>query len=389
MNGVVLQCGGPTAVLNTTLSAMIGAWQRQPAHGRLYGARLGLQGLVWGGWADLTGLSPADLARLAGQPGAALGSGRYRLGDHETPAVLHNLRDYGVGVALFIGGNGTMGAAQRVQQTADAAGVPLRTVGAPKTIDNDLVGTEVAPGYPSAARFIAHTVRDVALDLHAMSNFDDVTVVEVMGRHTGWLAAASALARTAAGGAPHLILLPEVAVDEAALVAEIARVQGEKGACLIVAAEGVRDGEGVFLAEKESPAVRDARGQRVLSYSPGAAAHIARLVQTELGLRCRQVRIDVVQRTNGSLAAPLDRTLAAQVGAAAVEAAWSGVSGVMLGLVRQGGGWAPQPVPFAQVAGRERPLPSAFIAAPFGVSTACVDALAPLAAPLPPAALLW
>lgn len=389
MNGVVLQCGGPTAVLNATLSAMIARWRQQPGHGRLYGARLGLQGLAWGDWVDLTDTPAAGLARLAEQPGAALGSGRYRLGDGETPAVLRRLRERGVEIALFIGGNGTMGAAQRIQQTADAAGLPLRTVGAPKTIDNDLAGTEVAPGYCSAARFIAQTVRDVALDLHAMSNFDDVTVVEVMGRHTGWLAAAAALARGRAGGPPHLILLPEAPVDEGALAAEIARVAGEQGTCLVVAAEGVRDRAGDFLAEKESPAVRDARGQRVLSYSPGAAAHIARLVQRELGLRCRQVRLDVVQRANSSLAAPLDRTLAAQVGAAAVAAAWAGASGVMLGLVRQGGNWATQPVPFTEVAGRERPLPAEYIAAPFGVSAACVAALAPLVAPLPPAALLW
>jgi 6-phosphofructokinase 1 len=330
-----------------------------------------------------------DLARLAEQPGAALGSGRHRLDEGETLAVLRHLREHGVVIALFIGGNGTMGAAQRIRQAADAAGLPLRTVGAPKTIDNDLAGTEVAPGHLSAARFIAQTVRDVALDLHAMSNFDDVTVVEVMGRHTGWLAAASALARAEAGGPLHLILLPEVPVDEDALVAEIARVQSEKGTCLLVAAEGVRDLAGDFLAEKEAPAVRDARGQRVLSYSPGVAARVARLVQTELGLRCRQVRLDVTQRCNSSLAAPLDRALAAQVGAAAVDAAFAGASGVMLGLVREEGGWATQPVPFAEVAGHERPLPAEFIAAPFGVTAAYVAALAPLVAPLPQRAILW
>jgi 6-phosphofructokinase 1 len=391
MNGLVLQCGGPTAVLNTTLSATVARWQQQPGHGRLFGARLGLQGLVRGDWVDLTDLPAAVLARLAEQPGAALGSGRYRLDDRETPAVLRHLSECGVGITLFIGGNGTMGAAQRIQQAADAAGVPLRTVGAPKTIDNDLAGTDVAPGYPSAARFVAQTVRDVALDLHAMSNFDDVTVVEVMGRHTGWLAAAAALARGGAGAPPHLILLPEVPVDEGALVAEIARVQ-QQGNCLLVAAEGVRDRGDTFLAEKESPAVRDARGQRVLSYSPGVAARVARLVQGELGLRCRQVRLDVAQRTNSSLAAPLDRALAAQVGAAAVAAAFAGASGVMLGLARHEsprGGWATQPVPFAAVAGHERPLPAHFIAPRFNVTQSCVDALSSLVAPLPGPLLLW
>ena len=212
-----------------------------------------------------------------------------------------------------------MAAAARLEATANAAGYPVQVLGIPKTIDNDLAGTDVTPGYGSAARYIAHTTQECGLDLRAMRHFDEIVVIEVMGRHAGWLAAASALARQQPGDPPHLILLPEVPVAIDPVLARIEGVFAQRGICLVVAAEGVQDPQGRYWAELLGNAGLDASGQRNLSMAAGAAPYLAQHVQQELGRRCRQVRLNTAQRGSRYLASPLDRTLAWQVGAAAAD----------------------------------------------------------------------
>lgn len=368
VNVLILQCGGPTPVVNASLAAAIAACQTHRAVGQIWGARLGLQGLVQGDWVELTGLPATALERLSRQPGAALGSGRYRLREEELPAAFAHLAKRRIGVLLLLGGNGTMAAAHRLERHGVASGYkvdgqPLRVVGIPKTVDNDLAGTEVAPGYGSAARFIAQTVRDISLDLYAMRNFDDVAVLEVMGRHAGWLAAAAALARSHPDDAPHLILVPERPLDEEAFLTAVAAVHRRHDICLVVAAEGLRDSAGQFLAEKFQKAEVDASGQRMLGLAAGVAPYLAHLVRSRLGLLCRQQRPDTIQRSCRALAHETDRQLAVLVGRAGVEAALAGVSGHMVGLRHTPGGWETAPVPFAQVVGQERLLPASFLAA--------------------------
>lgn len=384
MNILVLQCGGPTPVINATLAAVIAAAQAHPAIDQSWGSRLGWQGLVQDDWIDLTHCGAATVNQLRTQPGAALGSGRFPLADDALPAALSHLATHQVGGLLPIGGNGTMTAAQKLLRYAEeagytVAGLPLRIVGIPKTVDNDLVGVDASPGYASAARMIAQTTRDLGLDLYAMRNFDDVAVLEVMGRHVGWLAAASALARHQPGDPPHLILLPELPLDEDDFLQTVQRIHQREGICLVIASEGVRDREGRFLAEKLGASERDALGQRMLGLAPGVAPYLASLVRQRLGVRCRQLRPDLIQRSSSALASPVDRELAIQVGEAAVAGITQGLTNVMIGLVREGRQWRTTPVPFAAIIGQERTLPAPYWAdCHYDVTAAFLDYLRPL-----------
>ena len=260
----------------------------------------------------------------------------------------------------------------------------------PKTIDNDLAGCTVTPGYGSTARYIAHTVQEIGLDLRAMRGFDQVAVVEVMGRHSGWLAAASALARTQEGDPPHLILLPETPVAIDSVLARVGKVFGDRHLCVIVVAEGVHDAAGVYWAEMLGSAGWDASGQRVFSMSAGASAFLVQQVQERLGLRCRQVKLNTAQRATRLLASPLDRELAALVGRAAVEAAVQGLSGVLPALHLEEGAWRTAIAPLAGATGRERKLPPGYFdAETYDVTDACRQYIAPLLGDGPPAPLLW
>lgn len=384
MNAIVLQCGGPTAVVNASLAAVVAASQTIPQFERLWGVRLGLEGLVAGDWVELTTLSSATLAQLRTQPGAALGGGRFFLADDHLPGVLAQLAERRIQVAYLIGGNGTMSAAQKLLSAARKSGsavtgTPLQVIGIPKTVDNDLAGTDMAPGYASAARWIAQTVRDIGLDLRAMRTFDDVAVLEVMGRHAGWLAAAAALARQEADDPPHLLLLPEVVFDEERFLRAVEEVHGRKGVCLVVASEGIRDEQGGFVAEKLGQTEADASGQKFLGLAPGVAPYLADLIRRRLQIRCRHLRPDTIQRSSSALVSAVDRDLAERVGRAAVAAALAGQTGVMMGLVRNQTGWDVQPVPFGDVIGRERLLPVEFRSpGGWGVSQAFLTYARPL-----------
>ncbi len=288
---------------------------------------------------------------------------------------------------LLIGGNGTMAAAHRIALAAP----DIRVVGVPKTVDNDLAGTYVAPGYPSAARYVAESVRDVGLDLRAMATFEDVVIFELMGRHAGWLAAASALARVAPEDPPHIILLPEAPVDEALLIERVRAIHAEKRICLVATAEGACDLNGTFFAEKMGSGGQDDRGQRVFSMGAGVAAWLAQLIQQQLGLRCRQVRPNTLQRaTSAQAVAEVDRTIARMAGAAAALASLEGDTDVMAGIVHAGADWGTQLMPLSSVIGRTVTVPPAMIAADgLDVTPAFADYAAPLIGRMPPAPVLW
>jgi 6-phosphofructokinase 1 len=266
----------------------------------------------------------------------------------------------------------------------------LQVIGVPKTIDNDLAGCDVTPGFGSAARYIAHTTQEIGLDLRAMRGFDQVAVVEVMGRHVGWLAAAAALARHEAGEPPHLILLPEEPVASSEVLQRIAAVVAQEQICTVVVAEGVRERDGTYWAELVDGAAYDASGQRVFSMSAGASAYLVREVQGRLGLRCRQIKLNTAQRSTRLLASPVDWELARMAGTAAVAAWASGASGVLPVLVQREGAWGTELRELQTVIGRERRLPPEYIDGPnYDVTEACRQYIAPLLGELPPRPLLW
>ncbi len=390
MNTLIAQCGGPTPVINTTLAALIAAWQALPGGGRLWGARHGLGGLVSGDWVDLTATPAAQLARLAQQPAAALGGSRYRPTDAELTALMPRLLDAQIDALCLIGGNGTMAAVGKLAATAAAHAAPLRVIGIPKTIDNDLPGCDVTPGYASAARYLAITAQEIGLDLRAMAGFDQVAIIEAMGRHTGWLTAATALARHAADDPPHILLFPEAPLAPDDLLAAIDRAYAAHGICVIAAAEGVATHDGRYYAEMGGAANQDPSGQRVFSMAAGVSAALAQMVQQTLGLRCRQLRLNTAQRASAALASPLDREIAAAAGVAGLAAARAGQTGVMVSVRLAGASWRTELTPVAEVVGRERRLPAEFIAdSGLDVTAAFREYAAPLVAPLPAEPVVW
>ncbi|HXG63722.1 MAG TPA: diphosphate--fructose-6-phosphate 1-phosphotransferase [Blastocatellia bacterium] len=401
-NALILQCGGPTAVINASLCGIISACQNHPGIQQLWGVRHGLRGLAGGDWADLTGYRDSagewqsrqrKLILLEFQPGAALGGGRDRLTEEDIPRILDRLQQHDIGVVFMIGGNGSMKAARKLSECARAAGYqvrgsPLRVIAIPKTIDNDIAGTDVCPGYGSAARFVAQSVHDVGLDLYAMREFDHVAVIEVMGRHVGWLAAAAALARWDNTAPPHLILVPEVSLDEDAFLVAVQRQYERERMCVVVAAEGIQDMQGTFLTERHQPAERDDSGQKLFGLAGGPSPYLATLIKQRLGLRCRQMRPDLMQRSSSAMSSEVDRNLARQVGEDAVTAAVEGRSDIMIGLERRGERWQSRPVPLGQVIGQERALPAPFISpANFDVTAEFIAYARPLLGQWSPGAL--
>ncbi len=389
MNAIIAQCGGPTPVINATLAAVIAEWQARDS-GDLYGSRHGFEGLLASDWVDLTWLNEETRAQLSHQPGAALGGSRFRPSDEDFGRMIANLRTADIGAVFLVGGNGTMAGAQKLAAEAEARGLALQVIGIPKTIDNDLAGCDVTPGYGSAARYVVYTTQEIGLDLRAMRGFDQVAVVEVMGRHVGWVAAATALARQQGGDPPHLILLPEAPVEIEQVLARIAEVCAQRQVCTVVVAEGVREHSGAYWAELVDGAAYDGSGQRVFSMSAGASAFLVREVQGKLGLRCRQIKLNTAQRATRLLASPVDRMLAQMVGRAAVEAWAVGASGVLPVLVREDSTWETSLVEIGAAIGRERTLPAAFVDGPnYDVTEKCRRYIAQVIGEAPPEPIVW
>ena len=345
MRVAVAQCGGPTPVVNASLH---GALEVLAAGGATaLGVAGGTRGLLAGALRPLPGPPPSWLLRA---PGAALGAGRLALDPGGVRQMLERLGAARVDGLLLIGGNGTMRLALELAE----AGTPLLVAGCPKTIDNDLAGTDHCPGYPSAAAFVARALRDLATDLRAMAGFEDVRLIEVMGRRAGWLCGAAVLARAHPGDLPQRVLLPEEPVDPDALAEELAGLHRRDGSVLIAVAEGVcgPDGRPLGLG------ALDRAGR--LPVLGGAAAVLAGQLRQRLGLAVRAERRGFLPRCLGLAAGRRDRAEARELGRRAAGALLQGRGGVLAALApRDHPAQAPRYalVPLAEVAGRERPLP--------------------------------
>lgn len=373
------QSGGVTAVINASARGAIEAAQ---SHGRrILAARQGILGVLGENLVDVSGLGPGDLEALGRTPGGAFGSCRF---DLDPPAanpaqarrVVDVLRAHGVGVFLYNGGNGSMQTVLDVAEAARREGYPLQCLGIPKTVDNDLEGTDCCPGFGSAARFLATSMREAGLDVASMvGRRGRIFVMEVMGRNVGWLAAATGLARRRPEDPPHLILLPERRLDEAALF-ERARAWVERlGYCAITVAEGLRCPDGRLLAEQE----RDRLGHVQLG---GAGAIIAGRLQARFGYKTHVAVPDYLQRAAGHWISATDWAQARAVGAAAVDLALAGADQRMTTLRREADEpyrWRVDSVPVAAVANLERRLPADFLSADgYELSPAGRRQLAPL-----------
>ncbi|AVR89087.1 6-phosphofructokinase [Thauera aromatica] len=374
--------GGVTAVINATAAAVIAAAREQEGRiGGVLAAHRGIVGVLHEDLIDTSGLDAAALARLARTPGGAFGSCRFDLPHDDDGKVMERLfavfDAHEVGFLLYNGGNGSMDAVARLQAEARRRAHPLVCIGVPKTVDNDIVGTDCCPGFGSAAKYLATSMLEAGLDIASMAGpKGSVFVMEVMGRNTGWLAAATALA---AGGdperPPHIVLVPEAAFDEEAFLARVRETTERLGYCAITVAEGIRRTDGSLLMEKS----HDARGYVQLG---GAGSAVARMIHGRLGYKHHWAIPDYLQRAGGHWLSATDHAQAIAVGRAAVAYAVQGLGGTMPAIRRVRDApyqWDMAPLDCDAIANLERTLPADFVRADgLHVTAAACDYIRPL-----------
>lgn len=333
-NLIIGQSGGPTPVINASLAGALAQLRAQGFTGRVFGMSGGLEQFMSGREPlELGYLSDTQIQQLARTSGGALGSCRVKLGPDSYNAILNLFKRYDIHYLLYSGGNGSMRTPLALSTAAEAVGYELYCVGIPKTIDNDLVGMDHTPGYGSAARWIAQHTQDTGLDLYTMRGFDQFKVLEVMGRHSGWLAAASLLAKFRPNDPPHIVLLPEQVFDETAFLTEVQEVYRREGCVLVVASEGIQNADGQYLAELGLGELgRDANGQALLSLG-SVADYLCNLVKTRLGIKARHDKPATLQR-GAACVSEVDRDEAFRLGQAAVDYTLAGKTGIMPGLKR-------------------------------------------------------
>ncbi len=383
-NIIVMQSGGNTAVFNRSLFGVVTEALGSEGAGKVYGAVHGLEGLLADKLLDLGTYSATRWKTISRTPGAALGSTRRRLGPEDVPAVLRVLSSRGIGHIHVIGGNDSAATGHALHLAATAAGMPLRVVNVPKTIDNDLVGTDHTPGYGSAARFVALATMGAARDAEAMGSAAPITVLEVMGRDAGWLAASSALARREERDAPHVICVPEVPVDEQRFAGLMEAAYRQFGFAVAVVAENARGIDGP-LGTDAAPWYTDEFGH---PYYEGAGHHLAALLGRRLNVRVRYEKPGTIQRSMAVCVSTADAREAEMAGRGAVRAALGGETDMMITLVRSGGdvyGCGTGLAPLSKVANAVRKMPPEYLDPDhYGVTEAFLDYARPLlGTPLP------
>lgn len=336
-NILVGQSGGPTAVINGSLYGVICEGVRHSdAVGCVYGMINGIEGFLADSYMNLSEtLSDDDLELLRLTPAAYLGSCRFKLPENLSDSfyrvLFEKLERLDIGYFFYIGGNDSMDTVSKLSRYAAQIKSPIRFIGIPKTIDNDLVLTDHTPGYGSAARYVAASVREIALDASVYQQ-KSVTIVEIMGRHAGWLTAASVLARKFKGDNPVLIYLPEVAFSPDAFIEKVKEKLTKTSNLVVCISEGINDGNGTFVCELASDVGTDTFGHKMLT---GSGKYLENLVKEKLGIKVRSVELNVCQRCSSSCLSATDLDEAAASGRFAVSAALDGETGKMINFIRK------------------------------------------------------
>lgn len=339
-NAVVGQSGGPTAVINASLYGTVyEALNREDKIGTVYGMINGIEGFLNDQVMDMAPLEESkELELIRTTPGSYLGSCRYKLpedlNDPVYPQLFARFEAYNIGYFFYIGGNDSMDTVSKLSRYAEKISSDIRVIGIPKTIDNDLVETDHTPGFGSAAKYVASTVREIAIDASVYDNKKSVTIVEIMGRHAGWLTAASALARKFEHDNPVLIYLPETDFDQDAFIEKV-RTSLETTPNLVVCiSEGIHDNTGTFICEYSNDVGTDTFGHKMLT---GSGKYLENLVKERLGVKVRSVELNVCQRCSSSMLSKTDQKEAIASGAYGVKAALNGASGKMVAFERLDG----------------------------------------------------
>jgi 6-phosphofructokinase len=382
-NILYAQSGGVTPVINVTACGVIEtARKHRDQIGKVYAGKDGIIGVLKEELIDTSKERNANISALRHTPGGAFGSCRYKLKSieesrREYERLIEVLRAHNIGYFLYNGGGDSSDTAHKVSQIGKKMGFPVQCIGVPKTIDNDLPITDNCPGFGSVAKYIAVSIMEASLDVESMAaSSTKVFVLEVMGRHAGWIAAASGLVARETGDPPHIILFPEVPFKQREFLKKVKASVENYGYCSIVVSEGVRDSRGKFLADAGT---RDAFGHAQLG---GVAPVVANLVREKLGYKYHWAVSDYLQRSARHLASRVDVDQAYAVGEAAVKFAMAGKSGVMPVIKRISNNpyrWKIEEAQLSRMANREKMMPKSYIASDgMGITPAAKRYLAPL-----------
>jgi ATP-dependent phosphofructokinase / diphosphate-dependent phosphofructokinase len=382
-NAFYAQSGGVTAVINASACGVIETARKHKTKiGKVYAGRNGIIGALTEDMIDTSRESAKVIAGLRYTPGGAFGSARYKLkGLDENRAEYERLievfRAHDIGYFFYNGGGDSADTCYKVSQLSKKLGFPVQAIHVPKTVDNDLPITDTCPGFGSVAKYIAVSTQEAALDVASMARTSTrVFVLEVMGRHAGWIAAAAGLAGKTPAEAPHIILFPEIPFDKSAFLKRVSDCVRDNEYCVVVVSEGAAYPDGTFLADAGTV---DAFGHKQLG---GVAQVVAQMVKTELGYKFHYAIADYLQRSARHIASATDVQQAYAVGKAAVELALAGENSVMPTIVRKADKpykWTIGKAPLSRVANREKMMPRNFISKDgFGITAACRRYLEPL-----------
>ena len=382
-NAFYAQSGGVTSVINATASALILESKKHKSKiGKVFAGKNGILGALREELIDTSKESLSAIKSLREKPGGAFGSCRFKLkslneNKKEYERLVEVFKAHDIGYFFYNGGNDSADTAFKVSEISKELGYPINCIAIPKTVDNDLAVTDCCPGFGSAAKYIATSTMEASLDVASMSETSTkVFILEVMGRHAGWMAASSALARTEKNDAPHIILLPEVTFNLNNFLSKIKKVVNQNGYCVIVASEGVKNNKGKFLAETDT---KDAFGHPQLG---GVAPYLSSIINKKLKLKNHWAVSDYLQRSARHIASKTDLLHAEAVGIHAVRYAIKGMNGVMPVIVRGKGkkySWKIEPAPLSKIANVEKKLPKSFISKDgFDVTSKAIKYLQPL-----------
>jgi len=353
-----------TSVINASASAVILEARKSVKIGKVYAGKNGILGALREELIDTSKESKKFIEGLKYRPGGVFGSCRYKL-----KSIDENLKEYerlievfkahNIGYFFYNGGNDSADTALKISQISKKLGYPLQCIAIPKTVDNDLAVTDCCPGFGSVAKYVVTSTIEAALDVESMyETSTKVFILEVMGRHAGWIAGSSCLAQDSHPGAPHIILLPEISFNQKKFLAKVKETVKKNGFCVIVASEGIKNSQGKFLAESDS---KDAFGHSQLG---GVAPRLADLINQKLKLKNHWAVADYLQRSASHLSSGVDRAHAYEVGRKAVLYATQGLNGVMPVIKRRSSTpykWEVVSAPLTKIANVEKKLPAAFI----------------------------
>ncbi len=382
-NAFYAQSGGVTSVINATAAALIlESKKHQSKIGKVYAGKNGILGALNEELIDTSKETLSAINSLKTTPGGAFGSCRIKLknldeNEKEYIRLVEVFKAHNIGYFFYNGGNDSADTAFKVSQISQKLGYPINCIAIPKTVDNDLAVTDCCPGFGSAAKYIATSTLEASLDVASMSETSTkVFILEVMGRHAGWMAASSALARVSKNDAPHIILFPEVSFNQVKFLSKVKKIVQSHGYCVIVTSEGVKNSKGKFLAESDT---KDAFGHAQLG---GVAPYLANLISKKLKLKNHWAVSDYLQRSARHIASKTDLLHAEAVGISAVKYAIKGMNGVMPVIVRGKGkkySWKIEPAPLSKIANVEKKLPKSYISKDgFNVTSKAIEYLRPL-----------